>query len=52
MPTLGERMSWAYLYYDAQTDDARLTLAVLRTAAIDHGAVIVNQTLGRSRPQI
>jgi glycerol-3-phosphate dehydrogenase len=42
MPTLGERMSWAYLYYDAQTDDARLTLAVLRTAAIDHGAVIAN----------
>ena len=27
MPTLGERLAWAYLYYDAQTDDARLTLA-------------------------
>jgi glycerol-3-phosphate dehydrogenase len=42
MPTLGDKLSWAYLYYDAQTDDARLTLAVLRTAAIDHGAVVVN----------
>jgi glycerol-3-phosphate dehydrogenase len=42
MPTLGEKLSWAYLYYDAQTDDARLTLAVLRTAAVDHGAVVVN----------
>ena len=42
MPTLGDKLSWAYLYYDAQTDDARLTLAVLRTAAIDHGAVAVN----------
>ena len=29
----------AYLYYDAQTDDARLTLAIARTAALDHGAV-------------
>jgi glycerol-3-phosphate dehydrogenase len=43
MPTLrDDRMAWAYLYYDAQTDDARLTLAVLRTAALDHGAVVVN----------
>ena len=42
MPTLGDKLSWAYLYYDAQTDDARLTLAVLRTAAVDHGAVAVN----------
>ena len=42
MPTLDERLAWAYLYYDAQTDDARLTLTVLRTAALDHGAVVVN----------
>ncbi|HMG40305.1 MAG TPA: glycerol-3-phosphate dehydrogenase/oxidase [Acidimicrobiales bacterium] len=42
MPTLDERLAWAYLYYDAQTDDARLTLAILRTAALDHGAVVVN----------
>ncbi len=42
MPTLDERLAWAYLYYDAQADDARLTLAVLRTAALDHGATVVN----------
>ena len=42
MPTLGDRLAWAYLYYDAQTDDARLTLAVARTAALDFGAVVVN----------
>src|SRR5512138_1471370 len=41
MPTLDERLAWAYLYYDAQADDARLTLAVLRTAALDHGATVV-----------
>ena len=34
-------LSRASLYYDAQTDDARLTLAVLRTAA-RHGARCVN----------
>ena len=42
MPTLGDRLAWAYLYYDAQTDDARLTLALARTAALDHGATVVN----------
>jgi glycerol-3-phosphate dehydrogenase len=42
MPTLDDRLAWAYLYYDAQTDDARLTLAIARTAALDHGAVVVN----------
>jgi glycerol-3-phosphate dehydrogenase len=42
MPTLDERLAWAYLYYDAQTDDARLTLAIARTAALDFGAVVVN----------
>ncbi|MGH9211841.1 MAG: glycerol-3-phosphate dehydrogenase/oxidase [Acidimicrobiales bacterium] len=42
MPTLNERLAWSYLYYDAQADDARLTLAVARTAALDHGAVVVN----------
>ncbi|HKV44019.1 MAG TPA: glycerol-3-phosphate dehydrogenase/oxidase [bacterium] len=34
-------MRCAFLYYDAQTDDARLTLTVLRTA-VSHGAVVVN----------
>ena len=42
MPTLDERVAWAYLYYDAHADDARLTLAVVRTAALDHGAAVVN----------
>ncbi|MBK5223524.1 MAG: glycerol-3-phosphate dehydrogenase/oxidase [Acidimicrobiia bacterium] len=44
MPTLPrERLAGAYLYYDATTDDARLTLAVIRTAALDHGAIAVNR---------
>jgi glycerol-3-phosphate dehydrogenase len=42
MPTLGDRLAWAYLYYDAQADDARLTLTVARTAALDFGATVVN----------
>jgi glycerol-3-phosphate dehydrogenase len=42
MPTLpAERLASAYLYYDAQTDDSRLCVAVARTAA-SHGAVVVN----------
>lgn len=44
MPTLpAERLAAAYLYHDAQTDDARLTLTVARTAAVDHGAVVANR---------
>ncbi len=42
MPTLDDRLAWAYLYYDAQADDARLTLTVARTAALDHGATVAN----------
>lgn len=43
MPTLPrERLAGAYLYYDAGADDARLTLALARTAALDHGAVLAN----------
>jgi len=30
-----------FIYHDAQTDDTRLTLAVLRTAA-EHGALLAN----------
>ena len=42
-PTMrAERLSSAYLYYDAEADDARLCLAVLRTAA-DNGAVVANR---------
>ena len=32
----------AFLYWDAEADDARLTLEILRTAVLDHGAVAVN----------
>ncbi len=43
MPTLrGDRLAPSYLYYDAQADDARLTLAIARTAVIEHGATAVN----------
>ncbi|MDQ4068004.1 MAG: FAD-dependent oxidoreductase, partial [Actinomycetota bacterium] len=42
MPTLKrDRLHSALLYYDARTDDARLTLTLCRTAA-DHGAVVAN----------
>ena len=42
MPTLREdNVASAYLYYDAQTDDARLTLCLARTAAA-HGAAVAN----------
>src|SRR6478735_8164570 len=42
MPTLPpDNIAASYIYYDAQADDARLTLAVAMTAA-DHGAVLAN----------
>jgi glycerol-3-phosphate dehydrogenase len=48
MPTLpAERLAGAYLYYDAAADDARLTLTILRTAALEHGAVAANHTTVR-----
>ena len=44
MPTLPvDRLASAYLYYDAQADDARITLTLARTAALDFGAVVVNR---------
>jgi glycerol-3-phosphate dehydrogenase len=33
-----------FLYFDARADDARLTLALVRTAALEHGAVVANYT--------
>jgi glycerol-3-phosphate dehydrogenase len=43
LPTLRtDRLVSGFLYYDARTDDARLTMAVVRTAVLDHGAVAVN----------
>jgi len=37
-----EALAGGHLYLDAHTDDARLTLALARTAVLDHGAVAVN----------
>jgi glycerol-3-phosphate dehydrogenase len=43
-PTLRrDRLLPSYVYFDARADDARLCLTVARTAAIDHGAVVVNR---------
>jgi glycerol-3-phosphate dehydrogenase len=43
MPSLAaDRLASAYLYYDAQADDARLTLTIVRTAVVEHGAVAAN----------
>ncbi len=43
LPTLRtDSLVDAFLYYDAQTDDARLTLTLARTAAFHHGACVVN----------
>ena len=44
MPTLRvDRLATSYLYYDAHADDARLTLTLARTAAVDHGAAVANR---------
>ncbi|HUP76229.1 MAG TPA: glycerol-3-phosphate dehydrogenase/oxidase [Acidimicrobiales bacterium] len=41
-PTLdATRLAYAYVYFDATADDARLTLAIVRTAAF-HGAAVAN----------
>jgi glycerol-3-phosphate dehydrogenase len=37
-----DRLVTGFIYWDARTDDARLTLAVVRTAVIDYGAVAAN----------
>jgi len=43
LPTMPrEKLASAYLYFDAEADDARLVLAILRTAA-EQGAVIANR---------
>jgi glycerol-3-phosphate dehydrogenase len=45
MPTLrADQLVAGFLYWDARTDDARLTLAVLRTAVLNYGAVAANHT--------
>ncbi len=48
-PTLRtNHLKGGYLYYDAQADDARLTLALLRTAALRFGVDIANYAPVRS----
>src|SRR5260370_38946757 len=43
MPRLRRKgLAAGFLYYDARADDARLTLTLVRTAALDHGAVAAN----------
>jgi glycerol-3-phosphate dehydrogenase len=43
MPTLrADRLVAGFLYWDARSDDSRLTLTVLRTAVLDHGATVAN----------
>ena len=45
MPTLtADRLAAGFLYWDARSDDARLTLTVLRTAVLEHGATAANHT--------
>ncbi|HET9443810.1 MAG TPA: glycerol-3-phosphate dehydrogenase/oxidase, partial [Acidimicrobiales bacterium] len=43
LPTLDtDQLAAAFLYFDARADDVRLTLALLRTAVLDHGAAALN----------
>ncbi len=45
LPTLDtEHLVAGFLYFDARADDARLTLALARTAAFEYGAVVANYT--------
>src|SRR5262245_13688154 len=47
-PTLPvDRLSSGFVYYDAATDDARLTLTIARTAA-RHGAIVANRCAVRA----
>ena len=43
-PTLPpDRLDHGYIYYDCETDDARLTLSVIRTAVLDFEAAAANR---------
>jgi glycerol-3-phosphate dehydrogenase len=45
LPTLRtDHLVAGFLYFDARADDARLTLTLARTAALDYGAVVANYT--------
>ena len=44
MPSLREKnLVSGYLYYDAAADDSRVVMAICRTAALHHGAVMANR---------
>jgi glycerol-3-phosphate dehydrogenase len=52
VPTLrSETLRGGFLYGDAQTDDARLTVALLKTAVFRHGAVAANGVRAESIEQ-
>ena len=43
LPTLDtDHLVAGFLYFDARADDARLTLTILRTAALEFGAAVAN----------
>jgi glycerol-3-phosphate dehydrogenase len=45
LPTLRtDHLVAGFLYFDARADDARLTLTLARTAALEYGAVVANYT--------
>jgi glycerol-3-phosphate dehydrogenase len=45
LPTLNtDHLVAGFLYFDARTDDARLTLTLARTAALEFGAAMANYT--------
>jgi glycerol-3-phosphate dehydrogenase len=45
LPTLDTaHLVAGFLYYDARADDARLTLTIVRTAALEYGAAVANYT--------
>jgi glycerol-3-phosphate dehydrogenase len=45
LPTLNtDHLVAGFLYFDARADDARLTLTLARTAAIEYGAAMANYT--------
>lgn len=48
-PTLSpDRLDHGYIYYDCETDDARLALSVARTAVLDFDAVAANRVAATS----
>lgn len=42
-PKRTDRLVASFVYWDAQADDARLTLALARTAVLAHGATVATK---------